>query len=100
MPTASNDQPNPPERRPGTMSGRELAARGGGCVRPPLYGTWPLSDLAGDRDRLRTAMETVNIQTPLGSFQFTSNHDVKQTVWIIQMDGNGGFTLVHEIKAT
>jgi nitrogen fixation protein FixH len=44
-------------------------------------------------------METVNIQTPLGPFQFTSTHDVKQTVWVIAMDGNGGFTLVHEIKA-
>src|SRR3984893_10191459 len=56
------------------------------------------SDLAGDRDKLRTAMESVNIQTPLGPFQVTSTHDVKQTVWIIKMDGQGGFTLVHEIK--
>ncbi|HEY1420845.1 MAG TPA: ABC transporter substrate-binding protein [Candidatus Dormibacteraeota bacterium] len=56
------------------------------------------SDLAGDRDKLRAAMETVNIQTPLGPFQFTSTHDVKQTVWVIAMDGNGGFTLKHEIK--
>src|SRR5712671_136501 len=56
------------------------------------------SDLAGDRDKLRTAMESVNIQTPLGPFQFTSTHDVKQTVWVIAMDGAGGFTLVHEIK--
>src|ERR1700730_1861209 len=56
------------------------------------------SDLPGDRDKLRAAMETVNIQTPLGPFQFTADHDVKQTVWIIAMDGAGGFTLVHEIK--
>jgi len=56
------------------------------------------TDLAGDRDKLRAAMETVNIQTPLGPFQFTADHDVKQTVWVIAMDGNGGFTLVHEIK--
>jgi branched-chain amino acid transport system substrate-binding protein len=56
------------------------------------------SDLPGDRDKLRAAMETVNIQTPLGPFQFTANHDVKQTVWVIAMDGAGGFTLVHEIK--
>jgi branched-chain amino acid transport system substrate-binding protein len=56
------------------------------------------TDLAGDRDKLRSAMESVNIQTPLGPFQFTSQHDVKQTVWIIKMDGQGGFTLVHEIK--
>jgi len=57
------------------------------------------SDLPGDRDKLRAAMETVNIQTPLGPFQFTSNHDVKQTVWIIQMDGAGGFTLLHQINS-
>jgi branched-chain amino acid transport system substrate-binding protein len=56
------------------------------------------SNLATDRDKLRAAMETVNIQTPLGPFQFTANHDVKQTVWVIAMDGQGGFTLVHEIK--
>jgi branched-chain amino acid transport system substrate-binding protein len=58
------------------------------------------SDLPGDRDKLRAAMETVNIQSPLGPFQFTPNHDVKQTVWVIAMDGAGGFTLVHEIKAS
>ena len=58
------------------------------------------SDIAGDRNKLRDAMETVNIQTPLGPFQFTANHDVKQTVWVIAMDGKGGFTLVHEIKAS
>jgi branched-chain amino acid transport system substrate-binding protein len=57
------------------------------------------SDLAGDRDKLRAAMETVNLQTPLGPFQFTANHDVKQTVWIIAMDGKGGFTLVKDVKA-
>jgi branched-chain amino acid transport system substrate-binding protein len=56
------------------------------------------TDIAGDRDKLRKAMETVNIQTPLGPFQFTSTHDVKQTVWVIAMDGAGGFTLVHQIQ--
>jgi branched-chain amino acid transport system substrate-binding protein len=58
------------------------------------------TDMAGDRDKLRAAMESVNIQTPLGPFQFTSDHDVKQTVWVIQMDGAGGFTLVKEIQAS
>jgi len=59
------------------------------------------TDLAGDRDKMRAAMETVNLpSTPLGPFAFTSTHDVKQTVWIIQMDGVGGFTLVKEVKAS
>jgi branched-chain amino acid transport system substrate-binding protein len=56
------------------------------------------SDVAGDRTKLRDALESVNIQTPLGPFQFTSAHDVHQTVWIIKMDGNGGFTLVTSVK--
>src|SRR2546430_1383046 len=55
------------------------------------------SDTAGDRTKLRDAMESVNIDTPLGRFQFTSNHDVKQTIWVIQMDGNGGSTLVKSV---
>ncbi len=55
------------------------------------------SDTSGDRTKLRDAMESVNIDTPLGRFQFTSNHDVKQTIWVIQMDGNGGFTLVKSV---
>jgi branched-chain amino acid transport system substrate-binding protein len=55
------------------------------------------SDTAGDRTKLRDAMESVNIDTPLGRFQFTTNHDVKQTIWVIQMDGNGGFTLVKSV---
>src|SRR5947209_2224089 len=58
------------------------------------------TDLAGDRTRLKDAMETVNINTPLGRFQFTSAHDVKQTVWVIAMDGNGGFTLVQSVNAS
>jgi branched-chain amino acid transport system substrate-binding protein len=56
------------------------------------------TDVAGDRTKLRDAMEKVNIQTPLGPFQFTSTHDVHQTVWVIAMDGNGGFTLVTSVK--
>src|SRR3989454_7518332 len=58
------------------------------------------SDVAGDRTKLRDAMESVNIDTPLGRFQFTSDHDVKQTIWIIQMDGNGGFSFVESGTAS
>jgi len=56
------------------------------------------NDVAGDRNRLRDAMETVNIQTPMGPFQFTSTHDVKQTVWVILMDGKGGFNLLATVS--
>jgi len=55
-------------------------------------------DVSGDRNRLRDAMEAVNIDSPLGRFQFTSTHDVKQTIWIIQMDGAGGFNLVISVS--
>jgi branched-chain amino acid transport system substrate-binding protein len=56
------------------------------------------SNVQTDRSRLRDALEKVNIQSPLGPFQFTSDHDVKQTVWIVQMDGSGGFSLVTSVK--
>jgi branched-chain amino acid transport system substrate-binding protein len=56
------------------------------------------SNLAGDRQKLNTAMEATNIQTPLGPFQFTSTHDVHQTIWVIAMDGQGGFNLVTSVK--
>jgi branched-chain amino acid transport system substrate-binding protein len=56
------------------------------------------SDVAGDRTKLRTALESTNIQTPLGPFQFTPAHDVHQTIWVIAMDGKGGFTLVTSVK--
>jgi branched-chain amino acid transport system substrate-binding protein len=58
-------------------------------------------DLAADRVKMKDAIEKVNLEkTPLGPFQFTSTHDVKQTIWILQMDGSGGFTLVTSIAAT
>jgi branched-chain amino acid transport system substrate-binding protein len=58
------------------------------------------TDLAGDRNKLRTALESTNIQTPLGPFSFTSDHDVHQTIWVIAMDGQGGFNLVTSVKPT
>jgi branched-chain amino acid transport system substrate-binding protein len=57
--------------------------------------------VASDRDSLRSGLEMVsNLDTPMGPFTFTSTHDVKQTVWIVAMDGSGGFTLVATIKPT
>lgn len=54
-------------------------------------------DVAADRDRLRAALEKVRLPTPLGPFQFTADHDVSQPIWVIQMDGRGGFNLVSEV---
>jgi branched-chain amino acid transport system substrate-binding protein len=56
------------------------------------------SNLAMDRDQLRAALETVSVETPLGPFRFTSDHDVSQTIWIIQMDGAGGFRPVSSVN--
>jgi branched-chain amino acid transport system substrate-binding protein len=49
------------------------------------------TDLTKDRDSLRAALEKVNIASPLGQFSFTSQHDVRQKVWINAFDGKGGF---------
>jgi branched-chain amino acid transport system substrate-binding protein len=56
------------------------------------------TDVAGDREKLHSALATTNIQTPLGPFQFTATHDVHQTIWVIAMDGQGGFNLVTSVK--
>jgi len=55
-------------------------------------------DQAGDRRRLRDAMEKTSIDSPLGPFQFTKQHDVDQPIWIIAMDGRGGFSLVSSLN--
>jgi branched-chain amino acid transport system substrate-binding protein len=52
------------------------------------------SDIPKDRDSLRAALEKVNIDSPLGPFSFTAQHDVHQKVWINAFDGNGGFVNV------
>jgi branched-chain amino acid transport system substrate-binding protein len=50
--------------------------------------------LASDRARFKDALAATNIATPLGAFRFTADHDVQQTVYIVAMDGTGGYTLV------
>jgi branched-chain amino acid transport system substrate-binding protein len=59
-----------------------------------------LTNVAADRTKLKAALEKTNIDTPLGPFQFTPTHDVHQTIWVIAMDGAGGFNLVTSIKPT
>ena len=54
-------------------------------------------DLAADRQALRTSLEKVDEETPLGQFRFTPDHDVIQPIWIVAMDGTGGYQLVERV---
>lgn len=52
------------------------------------------TNVAADRRAFRTALQGVKVQTALGPFSFTSDHDVQQPIWIVQLNGAGGFTLI------
>jgi branched-chain amino acid transport system substrate-binding protein len=52
---------------------------------------------ATDRAAFRTSLEAVSLQTPLGAFKFTADHDVYQPVWVVAMNGKGGYRLVKEV---
>jgi branched-chain amino acid transport system substrate-binding protein len=55
------------------------------------------TNIAADRTSFRSSLETVSIDTPLGPFQFTDDHDVYQPVWVVAMTGKGGYRLVKEV---
>lgn len=57
-------------------------------------------DLTADRLALADALEGVEMETPLGPFRFTPDHDVEQPIWIVEMDGEGGFELVERVDPT
>ena len=54
-------------------------------------------DLAADREALKASLEKVDEETPLGPFSFTPDHDVHQPIWIVAMDGKGGWHLVEQV---
>lgn len=56
------------------------------------------SDAASDRKALRDALRNVEEKTPLGEFSFTGDHDVRQPIWIVAMDGKGGYRLVSKVE--
>jgi branched-chain amino acid transport system substrate-binding protein len=56
-------------------------------------------DLAEDREAMVPALEAVKEETPLGEFTFTEDHDVSQPIWIVKLNGQGGYTLVKEVPA-
>jgi branched-chain amino acid transport system substrate-binding protein len=55
------------------------------------------TNIAADRTSFKTSLESVSIETPLGPFQFTDDHDVYQPVWVVAMTGKGGYRLVKEV---
>lgn len=55
-------------------------------------------DIAADREALKSSLEKVKEETPLGQFSFTPDHDVIQPIWIVKMDGQGGYTLVEKVN--
>lgn len=52
-------------------------------------------DRAADRTRLRDALAGGwTTDTPMGNLGFTPEHDVRQPIYIVAMDGKGGFDLL------
>ncbi len=56
-------------------------------------------DLTADREAIRDSLEGVQMETPLGEFRFTPDHDVSQPIWIVEMNGKGGYRLIKEVPA-
>lgn len=57
------------------------------------------SSTADDRLALNNALADVRMKTPLGPFQFTADHDVDQPIWLVAMNGKGGYGLVRQLPA-
>ncbi len=57
------------------------------------------SNTADDRLAIMRALAGVRMNTPLGSFHFTADHDVDQPIWIVSMNGTGGYGLVRKLPA-
>lgn len=55
------------------------------------------NDPSRDRNRLRDALESVDLDTPMGPFTFTTQQDVYQTIWVVAMDGVGGYRLLSSV---
>jgi branched-chain amino acid transport system substrate-binding protein len=58
------------------------------------------SSTSDDRLALENALAGVRMNTPLGPFHFTADHDVDQPIWLLAMNGKGGYGLVRELPAT
>ncbi|HEX6117541.1 MAG TPA: ABC transporter substrate-binding protein [Solirubrobacterales bacterium] len=54
-------------------------------------------DVGADREAIAGALQRVELESPLGRFSFTADHDVSQPIWVVRMDGEGGYELVEEL---
>lgn len=50
-----------------------------------------------DSGALADALAAVKLETPLGEFSFDADHDVEQPIWIVAMDGRGGYELIERV---
>jgi branched-chain amino acid transport system substrate-binding protein len=69
-------------------TGVELLATAAGSARLGF------TSVAHDRAALKASLATVRVNTPLGRFQFTADHDVDQPIWIVAATNGGGYRLV------
>ena len=74
-------------------TGVELLARAAGSA--PLR----FAAIGDDRLAFKVALAGVRMSTPLGPFHFTADHDVDQPIWIVSMNGRGGYGLVRQLPA-
>lgn len=58
------------------------------------------SSTADDRLALKKALAGVRMNTPMGPFHFTADHDVDQPIWLLAANGKGGYGLVRELPPT
>lgn len=57
------------------------------------------TDRAADRRALADALADVEVETPLGTISFTPDHDIAQPIYLVELDGQGAFTLIEELPA-
>lgn len=54
-------------------------------------------NINADREALAAALGDVELATPLGEFSFTEENDVSQPIWLVEMDGKGGYELIERV---
>jgi len=77
-------------------TGVRLLADAAGAASLRLTATSTVSD----RAKLKSSLASVKAATPQGLFQFTADHNPVQPIWLVAMNGNGGYRLVKVLPRT